>query len=103
MNHHPHQKNQHEMISKHDYMERNGPAWLPVLISRTCLLFSILLTKRLNHDIRKLFTCKRCQIGSPKFIDVIFDIFKHIQVAFFVFKKFLKELLGDLVFFGRTG
>jgi hypothetical protein len=29
---------------------------------------------------------------------VIFDIFKHIQVAFLVFKKFLKELLGDLVF-----
>ena len=38
------------------------------------------------------------QIGSPKFIDVIFDIFKHIQVAFLVFKKLLKELLGDLVF-----
>jgi hypothetical protein len=28
---------------------------------------------------------------------VIFDIFKHIQVALLVFEKLLKELLGDLV------
>ena len=81
------------MISKHDYMERNGPAWLPVLISRTCLLFSILLTKRLNHDVRKLFTCKRCQIGSPEFIDEISDIFKGIEMILLIFKKFLKDLL----------
>jgi hypothetical protein len=58
--------------------------------------------RRSSLRLREL-TGQGSQIGVPEFVNVILDVFKHIQMFLFFFEKFLKDLFGDLVFLGRTG
>ena len=36
-------------------------------------------------------------------MNLIINVFRHIQVTFLILKKYLEDIFGDLVCLGRTG